>query len=123
MKKLITVLGLVLVSFIVYAADDSISIPKQQAQVINDAIQKGEDRVIKVGENHGKVQKVLKDKDGKDVVIAEYEFGSNYVYDRLAAINAELLKFKDPVWIQKQIDALEAEKTKVLEMKAILEGE
>ena len=123
MKQLFLVLSMIMLCGIVYSENESVSIPINQANVIQAAIDKGAEQVIKVGENHGKVQKILKDVNGENVVIAEFEFGNTYVCENINRIDTLIAQFKDPVWIQKQIDNLEAQKTKLTEMKNVLEGE
>lgn len=123
MKWLFLVLSMIMFCGIVYSENESVSIPINQAKVIQTAIDKGAEQVIKVGENHGKVQKILKDVNGENVVIAEFDFGNTYVCENINRIDTLIAQFKDPVWIQKQIDNLEAQKTKLTEMKNVLEGE
>jgi len=122
MKWLFLVLSMIMFCGIVYSENESVSIPINQAKVIQTAIDKGAEQVIKVGENHGKVQKILKDVNGENVVIAEFDFGNTYVCENINRIDTLIAQFKDPVWIQKQIDNLEAQKTKLTEMKNVLEG-
>lgn len=113
-----------IISTTAYAEEQqTVQIPMEQAQVINQAVQKGTERVIKFADNHGKIQRILKTNDGQEVVISEFSFGADFVYQSIAKVEADLAKFSNQKWIDAQIENLQAQKAKILHMKAVLEGE
>jgi hypothetical protein len=99
-----------------------VQVPQEAARMIESALQKAEEKIIKVAENHGKVQRMLKDAAGVDVIVSEFDYGGDFIYQRLVGIDAELLRWQDGKWIDQQIANLTAQRDKILAMKAVLEG-
>lgn len=102
---------------------DIVEIPGQTARVIEAALTKAEERIRKVAVNHGKVERILKDAEGNEVIIGELEFGIDGIYQSLARVNALLDQWNDSRWIDAQKKRLQDQKDKLLAMKAVLEAE
>jgi hypothetical protein len=100
----------------------TIQVPLDKAQIIDRAIAKGRERMVRVGDNHGRIERILKDDAGEDVVISQQEFGYDYVMSNLGQINLQLEALKAEGYLEKQIKALEDAKAKFLEMREVLDG-
>ena len=122
MNKLIAfVIGLFACST-VFAEGETVQVPMDQVRVVNEAIQQSTQRILKVGENKCKVQRVLKDDKGKDVVIAEFEYGADHVFRERALILAQIENWKNPDWIAKNLKVWEDKLIENDAKKSILES-
>ena len=128
LKRLTLVLVLVLVSVIGYSqTPDKLEKTIQElAGRLDNVSSKGDERFSKNGADNLKIERILFDKEGKEVKIPIAILDAGKIYSARIAINQDLEKLNNPEWVEEnrlaQVEELTKVKARVDSMIEVLEG-